>query len=207
MTSVRPVGLADLERTVALWEQVLASKEIGGQLPPLPDLLERLRALMRDSERAVTENRPATYRLSIATAGDDRAIGLVSLRVVDAGPLVSAASVVVDVVHVAKEHRRAGVGRALLAEAVCFASSVGADDLSVHVPTGLRDVNRFYANWGFAARTVRRGTSVTSLRRKIGVEARATPPESAADLPQIQRLLRRRAVLGSRLARPARLPR
>lgn len=201
---VKAVASEDLESTAPLWAELIEESVGRTKLAPLPTLLSQVRARMAASALSVAQGGTATYRLSVAFDDSGTALGLASMRVLDAGPLMAASAVIVDVVHVARAHRRSGVGRALLGDAVSFAGTCGVEDVTVHVPTGARELNRFYASWGFTARTTRRGTSVMALRRRVGLDLLTVAPQGSNDLPQLARLLRRRALLGARMPRTGR---
>lgn len=192
--------------TAPLWEDLAAAADSQVQLPAVPELLVRIQARMASSAAAVAGGGPATYRLVSARDEAGELVGIASMRLSDGGPLVAPSAVILDVVHVAPSHRRSGVGRALLVEAARFGSAAGVDELSVHVPNGSRELNRFYAGWGFAPRTLRRSMPIAALCRRLGVESGGVGAE-LDQVGQLHRLLRRRAVLGGRVPRPARAPR
>jgi GNAT superfamily N-acetyltransferase len=203
---VRPAGTADLDSTVGLWEELREESDHAALFPEPAAVLAGLRSRLAADARAVEAGRPTTCRLAVAYDHEGAPIGMCFMRVVDGGPLALAETVLVDITHVAKAHRRSGVGRQLLREVVRFAAAAGVDDLVVQAPSGARDLNRFFAGWGFAQGQLGRASSVAALRRRLGPEAPGTINESidgATDVTQLQRLLRRRAVPGARLARPA----
>lgn len=199
---VRPASVADLAATVPLWDELRAESGLDQLFPELPDVLAALGDRLVASTRDVAAGLPASCRLAVAYDRAGVPVGICLQRVVDGGPLALTSSVLVEVLHVAKAHRRSGVGRQLLGDAVCFATDCGVDDLVAQAPGGARDLNRFLARWGFAQGTLRRGTAVGALRRRLGPQAPAGAADGSADLTHVQRLLRRRAVLGARLARP-----
>ena len=92
------------------------------------------------------------------------------------------------------------MGTALLREAAGFADEVGAGDVVVNVPPSHRDVNRFFARYGFAPMVVRRSAPIGQLRRRLGVEPRLDPRDITVDLTPVQRSLRRRVLLTPRRA-------
>jgi GNAT superfamily N-acetyltransferase len=85
--------------------------------------------------------------------------------------LVCTPSVTIDMLYVRPEARHHGVGRALLTAAVRYAEQQGVEHVSSAVPAGDRESNRFFARLGFAAETVRRVTTLTSLQRRLAGEA------------------------------------
>ncbi|MBB2987780.1 GNAT family N-acetyltransferase [Terracoccus luteus] len=87
--------------------------------------------------------------------------------------LVDSPCVSIDMLYVHPDHRRSGVGRALLAAAGRHADRTGAEHLSSAVPASNREANRFFARLGFAPETVRRVTSTALLQRKLAGEPRS----------------------------------
>lgn len=196
---VRPLTLGELERTRPLWDAVASG---ASHLQPAPDvatLVERVRARLADSDRAVRQGQPPTFRVSVAWTPQDEPVGLVLMRLGDSGPLVQGPLVVVDVAHVVPEYRRAGVGRALLAAVACFTTAVDAGEISVHVPAGEREANRFYARWGFVPLTTRRGTTLAKLQRRLPADS------ELAEQGRLRVLRRRRAALGTPVVRRPRV--
>ncbi len=198
---VRAATRSDLTSIEDLWVELLAQSDATHRTLPVAELVERVTQRLVASERAVASGEPPSYHVALAVDEDDVPVGLLAVRLADAGPFAAGRTAHVDLLHVAGSSRRRGVGRALLREAACFATRLQAEDIAVHVPSSLRDVNRFYANWGFGPRTVRRATTVAALRRKVGADPTGT---ETGELSHLQRLLRRRAVLGARAARAAR---
>ena len=168
-------------------------------VPAVLDIGERVRERILASDDAVAAGRRPTYRVVVAEVDGDL-VGFASLSVVDRGLLSSTAAVVVDVVHVSGSQRKHGVGTALLREAAGFADEVGAGDVVVNVPPSHRDVNRFFARYGFTPMVVRRSAPIGQLRRRLGVEPRLDPRDTTVDLTPVQRSLRRRVLLTPRRA-------
>lgn len=191
----------DLDRLLPLWDECRALAG-AGVITATADILDRVRAQMAGSRQSLEVDGRTTYRLVVATI-DGRPAGLASFTVISRGVLSAADVLLVDVVHVADDQRKHGIGTLLLREAVVFADEVGAGDVVVNVPPSARDVNRFYARLGFAPLVVRRSAPVGHLRRKLGVDARLDPRDATIDLTPVQRSLRRRALLTPRRS-PAR---
>ena len=99
---------------------------------------------------------------------DDGEIG-VGLSVLGLDPLslvLGTPQVTVDTFVVHREHRRSGVGAALLAASVAYAAENGASYVVAAV-TQEADRQRFFARMGFAPLTTRRIASVPTLNRSI----------------------------------------
>jgi GNAT superfamily N-acetyltransferase len=70
---------------------------------------------------------------------------------------------------VAPNHRRRGVGRALLAAAVHLADERGVDRILASAASGSREANRYLARLGFAPLVVHRVASTSTVRRSLGI--------------------------------------
>ncbi len=197
--AVRALTLGELERTRPLWDAVARDATSVLPTPDADGLVERVRARLVESERAARQGQPPTFRVGVAWAPQDEPVGLVLMRIGDSGPLVPGPLVVVDLLHVRADYRRAGVGRALLGAVACFTTAVDVGEISVHVPTGAREANRFYARWGFAPLTTRRGTALAKLQRRLPADA------ELVEQGRLRVLRRRRAALGARVVRTPRV--
>lgn len=101
-------------------------------------------------------------------AADDGEIG-VGLAVLGLDPLslvLGTPQVTVDTFVVHREHRRSGVGAALLSAAVAYAGENGAAYVVAAVAQEA-DRQRFFARMGFAPLTTRRIASVHTLGRSL----------------------------------------
>jgi GNAT superfamily N-acetyltransferase len=199
--TVRSVSVDDLPALRPLWDEFCALATASSMSAAPQEVLHRVSIALSESAAATAAGLRPSYRLLMASI-DDEVVGFVSLSVVGHGLLTDSAAVVVDAVHVTDQHRKRGIGTALLREAVVLADEVGAGDVVVNTPTRGRDVNRFYARQGFAPLVVRRSAPVASLRRRLGVEPRLDLRDTTIDLSPVQRTLRRRAVLTRRPVRP-----
>jgi GNAT superfamily N-acetyltransferase len=179
-----------------MWTEFCAQEDLGALPGSVVEVIDRVAERLRESEAGLAAGCAPSYRVVVAVA-DGELIGFASLSVVDRGLLTASCAVLVDVVHVVDGQRKRGVGTALLREAVLMADEVGASDVVVNTPPRGRDVNRFYARLGFAPMVVRRSSTVSALRRRLGVEPRH---EITAALTPAQRSLRRRALLAPRRA-------
>ena len=198
---------AQIAGTAAIWELIWQAAPPAAQALTVEAVLDRIRSRMDSSAHGTELGRPETYALTTAVADDDEPVGLVSVSAVDDSLFASSRFVVIDALHVAPEHRRRGIGRDLLVDALDFATRLGADQIAVQTPQHTRELNRFFSDWGFAPGVVRRSTPVAALGRRLGVEAGTEPAAEAAALSHMQRLLRRRAVLVGRTGRPVRVAR
>lgn len=202
---VRALTDLDLPSAITLWDEM--SRDL--QDPPAPPSGEQISATVRNriaiSTAAEAQGLAASFKLVGAHDSAGRLIGLISLTVVEQSLFELSSVVVVEGLHVVADCRNSGVGRAMLTAAVSFATAVGASDVAVNAPAQSRAVNRFFAKWGFAPTTVHRAISVDDLTRRLGPLGLETARDP--DSSQLQRLLRRRAVIGARALRTPRVAR
>jgi len=127
---------------------------------------------------------------------DDAAVGYVVLKDSLAGPLTEAPCTSIDQLFVSATWRRHGVARQLLAAAAAHADRVGAEAIVSHVPSQVRDANRFFARLGFSPTVVRRVTTPAALHRKLAssVEAPVLRRVGLDEVIQRRRSARFRAV-------------
>jgi GNAT superfamily N-acetyltransferase len=125
--------------------------------------------------RAASEGRIAAalrredVRAYVALA-DNRAVGYVVAATTPFSALTEAPCVTIDQLYVVPEARRHGVARHLMTALTLYAESRGCDQIGCNVPAQHRDANRFFARLGFSSQMVRRITSVTALRRRLGAD-------------------------------------
>ncbi len=109
------------------------------------------------------------HRVVLAVLPTDDGEAGVGLAVLGLDPLslvLGTPQVTVDTFVVHREHRRSGVGAALLAAAVSYAAENGASYVVAAVAQEA-DRQRFFARMGFAPLTTRRIASVPALNRSI----------------------------------------
>ena len=155
----RPAVLDDVPVLLALWHEL---REVGARaeraVNPVatPDVADRLKQVITRED----------CRVVIAFV-DDQPAGMAMFHAVRPDPLSD--STVLDMIHVvvAKQHRRRGVGHALVAAAADIADDLRIEHVSVGVYPSLREASRFYARLGFAQVMVRRVAPVAVLRRRL----------------------------------------
>jgi GNAT superfamily N-acetyltransferase len=160
---VRPAVAADIAALVALWDQLQASARdpllARARIPePLTDAAgSRLTALL--------DNPLARVVVAEDRAGD--IVGMALLAAEQFGEFFEVSAVHLSHLVVHADHRRRGVGHALLAAAAAFAEESSVDQLVVSVPPSLREAHRFFARLGFVPLVSRRVASVSVLRRRL----------------------------------------
>jgi GNAT superfamily N-acetyltransferase len=172
-------GLVALERlTQGLGVRSVAryfNIDLGEELP------DRLVALLSRPDRTV---------LVAVDDECDRLVGMVVACDDDAGVILPIPVLRASKLLVAPDHRRRGIGRALLAAVVHLADERGIDYVVASSLPGSRDANRYLARLGFQPLTTARIASTTVLRRALGT----------ADVPERVAMARRARIMRS--ARP-----
>lgn len=179
---VRTATLADVPALVALWQQ-LREEGPRRRSPESPESAAGRIALVVESEQT---------RIVVAECGGE-VVGMAQLSRTPPSLLAESTSITLAAMHVSDEHRRKGVGKALLTAAVAYAEELGVEDVVVAVYPQHREANRFYARLGFAPVVVRRVASVASLRRRLG-----SPEGRAALLRREIHVPRRPSISGRR---------
>jgi GNAT superfamily N-acetyltransferase len=100
-------------------------------------------------------------------AGDEVAVGLAVLGVDPLSVVLGVPQVTVDNLVVHREHRRRGVGAALLAAAADYAAQAGADHVVAAVGGTEAERLRFLARMGFAPLATRRIVPRETLTRSL----------------------------------------
>ena len=182
--SVRTAETDDLPALVELWQEM---REISPRLPRTGHNVESPEARL-----AGVLAEPAC-RVLVATL-EGKPVGMSVLSRTWVSPLLDARAVQVSLLVVAAEHRKHGIGRALVCAAVNYAEEIGADEVVVSVLPALREANRFYAQLGFSPQVMRRTAPVMGLRRRLG---------GSPDRRPVSDLARRRARLAPSRVRAA----
>jgi GNAT superfamily N-acetyltransferase len=157
---VRPASAEDLPAIEEMWGEL---RETGG----------RLGRAMSDPAAAAASlakliGNPEA-RLFIAVI-DDEPVGLAYVVCQPLVPLQASNAVHIAYIHVRPEHRRRGMGRALMVAVLDYADDIGADQISVAVDPTLRDASRFFARLGLRPLTMVRSSSSAVLRRRLAAD-------------------------------------
>ncbi len=160
---VRPALTDDVAELVELWTELQDSAR-----DPLI-----ARARLADSTASLAASRLDSLLdnpLARVVVAEDRAGRIVGMALLGAERFgeffeVSAVHLTHLVVH--PDHRRRGVGHALLAAAAAYAEESSVEQLVVSVPPALREAHRFFARLGFVPLVSRRVATVSVLRRRL----------------------------------------
>jgi GNAT superfamily N-acetyltransferase len=179
----------DLERSFTeLW---MSSRVESGVSPEVA-----ARAASEGKVRSALQREDVRAFLAVGEGGQP--VGFVVATHSPFSGLTDAPSVAIDQLYVAPRARRHGVARHLLAAVTAYAEKQGCEQIGCNVPSQQRDANRFFARLGFSSQVVRRVTSTSSLRRRLGADE---PRISLEQILHKRRSLRARASAGaSRLA-------
>lgn len=180
---------ADLERSFTeLW---MSSRVESGVSPEVA-----ARAASEGRVRSALQREDVRAFLAVGEGGQP--VGFVVATHSPFSGLTDSPSVAIDQLYVAPRARRHGVARYLLAAVTAYAEKQGCEQIGCNVPSQQRDANRFFARLGFSSQVVRRVTSTSALRRRLGADE---PRISLDQILHKRRSLRARASAGaSRLA-------
>jgi ribosomal protein S18 acetylase RimI-like enzyme len=159
---VRPATHDDIPSLVQLLQQIdLTSGLFSGKPlhdPSVAHLTERFGEVL-DSDRCllIAADEAGTVLGMLAAKPDD--VGAIDLT-----PVLHVTHLMVD-----PEHRRRGIGRALLAGAVHMADEQGFEHVLSTAAAGSREGNRYLARIGFAPLVVHRIATTATLRRSLGM--------------------------------------
>lgn len=156
----RIAELSDAGALAALWSEL---RHIGARAERAVNPLTVADATQRFTE---VIGRPDADAL-VACEGPHLA-GLAVVRIAQPDPLSPTRVLRLSNLVVSPNHRRRGVGHALLAAAAEYADNHGVDHVAAGVYPSLRDANRFFARLGFAPITTERIAPVTALQRRLG---------------------------------------
>jgi ribosomal protein S18 acetylase RimI-like enzyme len=159
---VRPATHDDIPSLVQLLQQIdLTSGLFSGKPlhdPSVAHLTERFGEVL-ESDRCllIAADEAGTVVGMLAAKPDD--VGAIDLT-----PVLHVTHLMVD-----PEHRRRGIGRALLAGAVHMADEQGFEHVLSTAAAGSREGNRYLARIGFAPLVVHRIATTATLRRSLGM--------------------------------------
>jgi GNAT superfamily N-acetyltransferase len=178
---VRDALPEDAEILVALWQR---NTDAGARLAdPSVDSAERaIGHLALDPDQ----------RLVVAEV-EHRVVGVAHLVRVPLSPIHEETSVKVSHMFVDAAHRRRGIGRALLTQAVAWADEKQSQHLMVNVSAASRDANRFLARLGLASVATVRGARVAALGERLAKVEAAETGDPHVMVARVRTLRRRQA--------------
>jgi GNAT superfamily N-acetyltransferase len=99
--------------------------------------------------------------------GDDGLVGLLLGRLLGPNIFTDEVNLAVEVVYVDSDHRRRGVGHALMLAAAELGLASGAENVYAAPIPGARGVQRFFVRLGFTPAASHRVIPVTTLHRRL----------------------------------------
>ncbi|MDQ1715923.1 MAG: hypothetical protein QOC60_1868 [Frankiaceae bacterium] len=161
---IRQAVVGDVAELVELWTQLQDSAR--------DPLLSRARptepAADLAARRLLSLVGNPLARVVVAEDRTGRIVGMALLAAEQFGEFFEVAAVHLSHLVVHTDHRRRGVGRALLSAAATYAEESGVEQMVVSVPPSLREAHRFFARLGFVPLVSRRVATVAVLRRRLG---------------------------------------
>jgi GNAT superfamily N-acetyltransferase len=176
---VRDAVPEDAAALQAIWDDFNADADRAARVDHSTD--ETVRAVMR------LETDPAE-RLLVAVI-DGEPVGVAHLRRAPISPIHEDDAVHLGYLHVLSDHRRRGVGKALLETAADWADEKDSKHIVASVAAAARDSNRFLARLGLGQVAVVRASTVANLRCKLA--GTSAPKSVMTNVIAARRLMRR----------------
>jgi GNAT superfamily N-acetyltransferase len=192
----------DLPAVLALVRQhrsdAHAEEVLTGQTPGAAAAAGFRRLLAADDHRVVLAVVPGPNAPAGGGGDAETPVGLAILGTDPLSVLLGIPQVTVDNLVVHREHRRRGVGAALLAAAAAYARETGAAHVVAAVGGHEAERQRFFARMGFAPLTTRRIVALESLTRSLTAWQRSwlsvpAPRRAPVRRPPVVRALAARA--------------
>lgn len=151
--TMRPATVEDAAALVALWADALRR---GSAEQQEVDVLQIVRSAGESPDTCV-----------LVAEVDGRVAGVVHLHATTLSPVNLERVVYVVAPHVHPDHRRHGVGTALMEAAVAFAEERQVGLVGAAAITASRDSNRFFARLSLGARATLRIATTQSVRNRL----------------------------------------
>jgi len=171
--TLRDATLADVEQLAGLWQPFLRRSD-SDQLDDLAVAIERTQKV--PGERLVV----AEYDGSFA--------GAVYLKATTYSPLNPEPVLQVHNATVVPDHRRRGIGKALVEAAVTWAEELGVAHVATAAASGSREANRFMARLALGPQAVLRMAPTCAVRAKLS--ARHPASRQVTQVLAVRRSLR-----------------
>jgi ribosomal protein S18 acetylase RimI-like enzyme len=152
LVTLRDATLADVEQLADLWQPFLRRSD-GEQVDDLATAIERTQ--QTPGERLVV----AEYDGSFA--------GAVYLKASTYSPVNPEPVLQVHNAAVVTDHRRRGIGKALVEAAVTWAEELGIGHVATAAASGSREANRFMARLALGPQAVLRMAPTPAVRAKL----------------------------------------
>lgn len=173
LVTLRDATLADVEQLAGLWQPFLRRSD-SDQLDDLAVAIERTQKV--PGERLVV----AEYDGSFA--------GAVYLKATTYSPLNPEPVLQVHNATVVPDHRRRGIGKALVEAAVTWAEELGVAHVATAAASGSREANRFMARLALGPQAVLRMAPTCAVRAKLS--ARHPASRQVTQVLAVRRSLR-----------------
>lgn len=171
LVSLRCALPSDAPLLAELWSDVVRRADREEQVSDLVAVIEQ--AATVPGQRLVV----AEY--------DGELAGAVHLCVTTLSPLNLEPTVQAISPHVFPQHRRRGVGRALMDAAVAYAEEVGVGHVTTAAASGSRDANRFMARLGLGPQAVLRVATTHAVRAKLTAQRPPVQRNGGRQLTQV----------------------
>lgn len=171
LVSLRCALPSDAPLLAELWSEVIRRADHDEQVSDLVAVIEQ--AATAPGQRLVV----AEY--------DGELAGAVHLCVTTLSPINLEPTVQAISPHVFPQHRRRGIGRALMDAAVAYAEEVGVAHVTTAAASGSRDANRFMARLGLGPQAVLRVAATHSVRAKLTAQRPPVQRTSGRQLTQV----------------------
>jgi len=185
---IRPAEREDVDGLAALTQSIdTSSGTFSGRgliKPDLDHLITRFDEILDEDSR---------FMLVACDEQSGEVVGLLLARREEIGAIDVTPALHISHLLVMPNHRRRGIGAALLVAAVHLAEEQGVDRVLATVSSASRDANRYLSRLGFAPLVIQRVASTGVLRRALGL----------MDEPQRVAMLRRARLTRAQRARPA----
>lgn len=161
---------SDAEVLVTLWEGVIRRGTRDQQVEDVRHVIDRVSAMPEE-------------RIVVAML-DDRVVGAVHLRATTLTPINLEPVVLAISPHVLPDHRRQGVGTALMEAAVAFAEERGIGHVATAVENGSRESNRFMARLALGPAATLRVAPTATVKGRL-LPGRPTSRVGGRQLTQV----------------------
>lgn len=171
---------SDATALVDIWSEVMRKGDREQQLDDIRHVIDRLSATPEE-------------RIVVAEV-DGLVVGAVHLRASTCSAINLERVLQVSSPHVLSDHRRHGIGSALMQAAAEFAEELAVPHLGIAVSAGSRDSNRFMARLGLGPAATFRFAPTTTVKNRLLASHRPTLARGGRPLTHVlaaRRSLRR----------------